>query len=164
MQWLLSLERQLGRLEFLVALIGLVVIVFATGVEVISRSIFGSPMIWTGELSILAQVWLTFIGASAVYKERGHVGMTGLTEILPPRLGRAALVVRDLGLAALVICVGITAFQLMSNQWAQTLSTLGLPRALTSLPVVWSMVSIAASAILSVFATPATSSGAEEAG
>lgn len=154
MAWLSNLERRLGQLEFLIAMIGLVAIVVATAIAVISRSVFASPVIWTGELSILAQVWLTFIGASAVYKERGHVGMAGLAEALPAGLSRVVLALRDIGLAALLICVGITAFQLMSKQWEQTLSTLGLPRALTSLPVVWSMLSIAASAVLSVFSTP----------
>lgn len=149
MTWLLRVERLLGRLEFLVAVTALVVIVAATAVAVVSRNVFASPVIWTGELSLLAQVWLTFIGASAVYKERGHVGMAGVTQALPARLSGLVAIAAEIMLAALLLYVAVAIVHLMSNQWAQSLSTLGLPRALTSLPVAWGMFSIVCSACLS---------------
>ena len=149
MNWLLKIERLLRRLEFLVAGAALITIVVSTAIAVTSRNVFNSPIIWTGELSILAQVWLTFIGASAVYKERGHVGMAGLGQALPPRLGLLVTSFADIALAVLLVFVAVTIIHLMSNQWAQTLSTLGLPRALSSLPVAWGMCSITFSAAIS---------------
>lgn len=150
MDKLLNVERLVAKFEIAVALVALVVVVIATAIAVISRNVFNSPVIWTGEVAILAQVWLTFIGASAVYKERGHVGITGLVEALPRSLSTIALVLRDATLAALLIVVAVSFSRLMSNQWEQTLSTLGIPRALTSVPVAWCMFSAAASAILSI--------------
>jgi TRAP-type C4-dicarboxylate transport system permease small subunit len=144
------IEHLLGRAEFLCAVAGLIVVVLATAIAVISRNVFSSPVVWTGELAILAQVWLTFMGASAVYKERGHVGMAGLVAALPAPLAMVVAAVRDIVLAALLVMVGLYLLRLMSGQWAQTLSTLGLPRALTTLPVVWCMFSITASAVLAV--------------
>lgn len=149
MNWLPKADRLLCRLEFMIAGAALLVIVASTAIAVASRNLFNSPVIWTGELSLLAQVWLTFIGASAVYKERGHVGMAGLGQALSPRLRQCVMAIADLALAALLLCVAVTIIQLMSNQWAQTLSTLGLPRALTSLPVAWGMCSITFSAAIS---------------
>lgn len=151
MAWVLEFERRLGRFEFLVATLCVVVIVVSVAIAVVSRSVFSSPVIWTGELSLLGQVWLTFIGASAVYKERGHVGMTGLIQALPPRVSGVLSALRDAALAVLVIFVCYSVASLMERQWQQSLSTLGLPRALTSLPVVWAMASIALSAALSVW-------------
>ena len=55
----------------------------------------------------------------------------------------------DIALAVLLVFVAVTIIHLMSNQWAQTLSTLGLPRALSSLPVAWGMCSITFSAAIS---------------
>lgn len=150
MDKLLTVERLVGKAEIAVALVALVVVVVATAVAVISRNVFNSPVIWTGEVAILAQVWLTFVGASAVYKERGHVGITGLVESLPPFLSSIALIVRDATLAVLLVVVAVSFSRLMSNQWEQTLSTLGIPRAVTSVPVVWCMFSASASAILSI--------------
>lgn len=152
MSRLKRIEHLLGRAEFLCAIVGLLGVVVATAVAVISRNVFSSPVVWTGELAILAQVWLTFMGASAVYKERGHVGMAGLVAALPAPLAALVAAVRDIVIAGLLVMVGLYLFRLMSGQWAQTLSTLGLPRALTTLPVVWCMFSISASAVLAVFA------------
>ena len=150
MEKLLTFERLLGKFEIAVALTGLVIVVVSTGIAVISRNVFNSPVIWTGELGILGQVWLTFFGASAVYKERGHVGMAGLADILPWPLSTIATILRDAVLAVRLIVVAVSLSRLMSNQGAQTLSTLGLPRALTSLPVAWCMFSTSASAFLSI--------------
>lgn len=145
-----SVGRAIQRVEIAVACLALVVIVVATAIGVISRSVFDSPVIWTSELSLLAQVWLTFIGASAIYKKRGHVGVTGVLEAMPPLLAGIAGRALDAALAVLLVLAGLAMFELMGRQWEQTLSTLGLPRALTSLPVVWAMFSIAASALLAV--------------
>lgn len=159
-----SLERGLGRLEYYVAALSLIVIVFATAIAVVSRNVFASPVIWTSELALLAQVWLTFIGAAYVFKQAGHVGISGVVERLSPGIARLLFAARDIILAALLIYVGITVMNLMSRQWAQSLSTLGLPRALTSLPVVWAMFSISASALISVMIDRQTIASATDEG
>ncbi|MFT0211477.1 TRAP transporter small permease subunit [Pseudomonas sp. F1_0610] len=46
-----------------------VLVAFAIVYEVISRYLLGSPSIWVEELSLLAQVWATYLGASFVLKE-----------------------------------------------------------------------------------------------
>ena len=56
MDKLLNVERLVGKFEIAVALVALVVVVVATAVAVISRNVFSSPVIWTGEVAILAQV------------------------------------------------------------------------------------------------------------
>jgi TRAP-type C4-dicarboxylate transport system permease small subunit len=89
--------------------------------------------------------------------------MAGLAQALPPRLAGAVTAAADLVLAGLLIWVGIEVAALMSRQWAQTLSTLGLPRALTSLPVVWGMLSIAVSALLSAAAQARRAAAGERA-
>ncbi|WP_048647337.1 TRAP transporter small permease [Nitratireductor soli] len=145
-----SVGRVIQRVEIAVACLALVVIVGATAIGVVSRSFFNSPVIWTSEMALLAQVWLTFIGASAIYKSRGHVGVTGVIEAMPPFLANIVARALDGALAILLVLAGLAMLDLMDKQWEQTLSTLGLPRALTSLPVVWCMFSIAASALLAM--------------
>lgn len=152
MHYLVGLDRLLRRIEFGVALVALVIIVFSTATGVFTRSVLNAQIIWTSELSVLAQVWLTFIGASAIYKERGHIGISGLVEALPAGAARLLTVLRDLALAGLMIVFGLAVLNLMNLQWEQSLSTLGVPRALTSLPVAWAIFSIAFSALVSAIA------------
>jgi TRAP-type C4-dicarboxylate transport system permease small subunit len=140
-----GLDRGLFRVELLVAAAAMLIIVGATGIGVFSRYVLNSPVIWAPELSLVAQIWLTFIGASAVFKERGHIGMGELTAALPRPLRLAVQAVTNLTLLAAVLIVAWTTYGLIGMQSTQTLSTLGLPRSVNSMPVAWSMVSIAIS-------------------
>ena len=147
----LRVEKGLRRCEYTIAALSLCVIVFATAVGVVSRYVFNSPIIWTSELSLLAQVWLTFFGASAVYKDRGHVGIGGLIEKCPPALARALSVFVDLTIAAILLIVACSEIDLIKMQNHQTIATLGIPRSASSLPVAFAMISISYSAIVGIF-------------
>ena len=61
-------------------LVGIMTLV--TLLEVITRNIFGFSITWSGELSIFIFVWVTFIGASAVYKRLEMPAFDMITERL----------------------------------------------------------------------------------
>lgn len=48
--------------------------------QVFCRYVLGSPLIWPEELSILFIVWMTFIGASYVYKKNRHLTLSFFVE------------------------------------------------------------------------------------
>lgn len=54
--------------------------------EVISRYLLGAPSIWVEELTLLAQIWATYLGAAYVLR---HDGLLRI-ELLPERLGPRA--------------------------------------------------------------------------
>ncbi|ADQ13963.1 TRAP transporter small permease [Halanaerobium hydrogeniformans] len=55
-------------------------------INVIMRYIFNSGIFWTEELATYSFVWSVFIGASAAYKKRMHIGIDLLTRIVPKKL------------------------------------------------------------------------------
>jgi len=149
-----SLDAGIGRLEFGLAAFFLLLIVLATGAGVISRYVFDSPIVWAPELSLVSQIWLTFIGASAVYKERGHIGMSGVVQALPKVPARIVQALVDLAIAVLLVLVAVATARIMSAQHTQMLSTLGVPRSVGSAPVVWAMASVTFSILVELFAGP----------
>jgi len=50
--------------------------------EVVSRSV-GATIVWTEELSRWCTIWMTFIGASVILKEGGHIRIEYFISICP---------------------------------------------------------------------------------
>jgi TRAP-type C4-dicarboxylate transport system permease small subunit len=53
--------------------------------EVFARNFFDHSFSWSGELAQYSFVWMTFIGASAVYKRNELVGLDFLMNYLPKK-------------------------------------------------------------------------------
>lgn len=65
--------RYMVSVERFLAVLMLVTILLTMGVQVIARYVFKSPFSWSEEVSRLAMIWLTFIAASYVMAEGGHI-------------------------------------------------------------------------------------------
>jgi TRAP-type C4-dicarboxylate transport system permease small subunit len=64
--------------------------------EVITRTA-GSTIIWSEELSRWLLVWMTFVGASVVLREKGHIRVAFFISILPKRIGRFISLIGECG-------------------------------------------------------------------
>ncbi len=53
---------------------------------VVMRYVFNAPLEWQEELPKFAMVWMTFLGAVFVYRQRHHIVLDMLPRALPPRL------------------------------------------------------------------------------
>jgi TRAP-type C4-dicarboxylate transport system permease small subunit len=62
------------------------VMVVVTFMEVVGRNVLGQSLSWSDELARYAFIWLTFIGASAVYKRNELVGFDLLMGKFPERV------------------------------------------------------------------------------
>lgn len=65
--------RCVGQLEKAVAVGMLAIILVSMSLQVFARYVFGSPFSWSEELARLAMIWLTFLAASWVTAEGGHI-------------------------------------------------------------------------------------------
>lgn len=65
--------KRLAQLEKLLAVTMLVVILVTMFLQVIARYVFNSPFSWSEELARLAMIWLTFLSASWVAANQGHI-------------------------------------------------------------------------------------------
>lgn len=98
-------------LEFILFLCmtGMVVMVFG---NVVLRYGFNSGILISEELSRFLFIWMTFIGAVVVLRERGHLGMDTIVRMLPLGGAKAAKAISDLLIIASCI-------YLVSGTWQQ---------------------------------------------
>jgi TRAP-type transport system small permease protein len=73
-----------------ICLFCLAVITIALSAQILARYVFNVPLQYTDDMAEIALVWLTFFGAAVLYREAGHIAITALPDLLPPR-GKAAL-------------------------------------------------------------------------
>jgi TRAP-type C4-dicarboxylate transport system permease small subunit len=149
---LATVDHLLGRLEWAIAGLCMVVIVVSMAMGVLFRDLLDAPLAWTNDLGVLALLWLTFIGASALYKEQGHIAVDAFSHHLPPAIRRG------LG-AALILLMGVTIavtgwemLALVKLQNTKQIPSLGLSRSFNGIPVVWMAASMAFSSLRQLLA------------
>ncbi|USG64691.1 TRAP transporter small permease [Brevibacillus ruminantium] len=72
----------------IMVLVGIMACVTLT--EVIARNVFHHSFSWSEEVARFTLVWLTFIGASAVYKRKELVGFDMFMRMLPSHVRKIA--------------------------------------------------------------------------
>ncbi len=140
---LVALDRTVARLEMYGAIFCLALIVLVTGLAVFCRYVLQDPLTWSADVSTLALVWLSFLGAATILHEGGHVAASGLIEKLPKPMLRIVNFLLLTLLLASVILLCRFAVSAAIVQSGQTISTLGVPRSMFTLPVVYATGSMA---------------------
>lgn len=119
------------RTETVIAQILAVIMTIAITAEVVSRYVFRQPLGWTTEVSEWLLLAITFLGASMVLRNEGHVRVDLLLRIAPVRVRR----VMDVASAVLglTICAVATFYTAKTayGEYAQnvlTINVLKFPR------------------------------------
>ena len=117
-----------------VALFGFIVSVIA--LQIFVRYLFGKPFPWAEELSSLLLIYLTFLTADIVYKDKGHIAIDYFINFLSDRwkASLALLIYAFIGIFIIVLipkCIALLKMQAGHS----TAATLALPKSFWSLPV-----------------------------
>lgn len=153
---LAALDRLLGRLEWLVAGLCMVTIVVSTALGVLFRDLLDAPLAWANDLGVLALLWLTFIGASALYKEQGHIAVDALAQMLPDRIRKVVGTGLIVMMGVVIAITGWEMLVLVELQATKKIPSLGLPRSFNGIPVVWMSASMALASITQLLRPAAT--------
>lgn len=78
----------LDRLCSVLIVIMLGAMVVITGAQIIFRTWF-TALSWSDEVTRYLLIWSTFLGASVVYRHSGHISITIVQDMAPPRIGKA---------------------------------------------------------------------------
>lgn len=116
-------------LDTLGACFALVVVILSVTYGVFMRYVFGDAPVWTNELSAIAFTWLVFLGASAAYKRKMHIGIDLLTRRIP---GKAQWLVDLVGQLILLTFFGymiVYGVLFSIESFAQPTSIMRLPNA-----------------------------------
>jgi TRAP-type C4-dicarboxylate transport system permease small subunit len=112
------------------AVFGLVVMVVLVFGNVVLRYGFNLGITVSEEMSRWAFVWLTFIGAVVVLKERGHMGVDLVLKKMPLWGERISLVLSQL------LMLGCTLL-FLSGSWQQVQINFNFPSPVTGLSMGW---------------------------
>lgn len=97
----MNLRFILQNFEDIVASIFISVTTVLVIINIILRYIFNSGLVWSEEVATGCFVWSVFIGAVAVFKHRGHVGVDLIVKRLPQAMQSGVRLLTDLILVAL---------------------------------------------------------------
>lgn len=116
----------IGRVERWVAIVMMGTMVVCIFAQVVSRYIFGQPLVWVEELSTYAFIWGAFIGAAAGLKQGRHLKIESFVGRLPAGIRRGFRVALDLLIALFCFLLVVNGFKAMFIfEWRQT--TIALP-------------------------------------
>ncbi len=145
--WLALFDRGLGRFEWVVSALFLLVIVLSTGLGVFFRYAINNPLIWANDLGIVSLTWMTFFGGSALFKERGHIAVQALEQVLPVRVSTALAVFLTVLMGIGMAIIGWQMITLLPLQQTKIIEALEVPRSAYGLPLAWAASSIALSSV-----------------
>ena len=80
-----SILRKIKRTETVLAVLLFGFIVAIIAAQIFVRYIFGKPFSWAEELASLLLIYLTFLTADIVYKDKGHISIDYFINFFSPR-------------------------------------------------------------------------------
>lgn len=105
------------------------------GAQVFSRYVLNHSLFWSEEVGRICLVWISFLGASAAYKRRAHIGIDFLVARLPHNLRCAVailVVILSFCFFGVLIVYGTIFAAFISGQKT---AALGLPLTITYLAI-----------------------------
>ncbi|MDR1535517.1 MAG: TRAP transporter small permease [Planctomycetota bacterium] len=86
--------------------------------QLLSRYVLRSPLLFTEEFSRLSYVWVAFLGMAVAHHRRDHIRVDLFLNLLPPGGRRAAEAILDLASCAILAYLGWWGVKYMDfNQW-----------------------------------------------
>jgi TRAP-type C4-dicarboxylate transport system permease small subunit len=116
------LGRWVVKVDSIFAAISLVLIISVSVLGVFMRFVLGEPLQWTEEMTLALFVWFTFLGASVVEKENGHVGIEYFVERLNPSLKKISMLFREILLTFISLFVFVYLGSQLTAQAASRLT------------------------------------------
>jgi TRAP-type C4-dicarboxylate transport system permease small subunit len=116
----------------------MMVMVFLTLLQVISRYALHAPYPWTEELARIDLIYLTFFGSIVAFQQRRHLKVEILMHALPQDMKRWLGVVVDL---ASMVVLGVVVWEgapLLERFWPMLSAALNWPTTVFYFPVVFS--------------------------
>lgn len=122
----------LRNLEDIVAAIFLAITTVLVIINIIMRYILNSGIVWTEEVATGCFVWSVFIGAAAVFKHRGHVGVDLVVKALPEAVRKAVTTITDIILVVLNGYMSYLAVLYIKTSYTKMTPVLGVSSAYIS--------------------------------
>jgi tripartite ATP-independent transporter DctM subunit len=137
------LSRWILPLEIVAAVLMTVIVVLLLG-GVVSRYVFGNPIVWIDEAVALAFVWVAMIGAAIAMHRNEHLRLTLVLDKLPPGTRDFVHACALAAMAAFLIALLHPAWEFTREEWFVTTPTLGIPNSLRVAAIAFGIVAMLA--------------------
>ncbi len=96
-----KVDKCLSMIENAVIILGLSAMFLILLAQVIMRYVFSRPLTWSEEAARFIFVYVSFIGISYAYRQKGHIRMEVVVNLFPQAVRRGLVVLINLGTIAL---------------------------------------------------------------
>lgn len=115
-------------------LIGVSVLIF---VQVVLRYVFSYSIYWSSEASIYLIIWFIFIGSSIAIREKAHVTVDVVVEILPPVFKKLMAII------AYLVSIGFCIMMLKAGvDMVMHVGSRGITTAAMGVPMSWAYLAV----------------------
>jgi tripartite ATP-independent transporter DctM subunit len=94
---------------------------------VISRYVFGLPLVWSEEVVSISFIWLTMLGAAIALHRHEHLRLNLFVDMLPERPRQLAMALAQVLVAALILVLLRPAYEYAQDEWFIKTPALDLP-------------------------------------
>ena len=127
---------EIKRVEIVCSVIIFAFMVGIIGLQVILRYFFNSPMTWAEELTALLLIYLSFLTADMVYKDKGHIAIDYVVKLFSDRTQAAIGILIHLFTGVFLVVTLLQGISLMKDQAGHTTAAaLRLSKSYWTLPV-----------------------------
>ncbi len=126
LDWCYAIHDRLTQLAAALAAIGLICIVASYAYEVVTRYFFNAPTAWVSDFVSYALCASIFLALPKVTKDRGHVAVTILVDVMPARISDVVhSCINLVGFASLGFAAWVS-LQENIRQYAKNIETLAI--------------------------------------
>jgi tripartite ATP-independent transporter DctM subunit len=96
---------------------------------VVSRYVFGKPLVWSDEVVSISFVWLTMLGSAIALHRNEHLRLNLFVEMLPPRARDFVHALALAAMAAVLVALVVPAIDYARDEWFIRTPALDMPNA-----------------------------------
>ncbi len=131
------------------------------GAQVAARYLFGAPIIWAEELASLCFLWLVYLGSVVLYKRKGHIAVTALSNKFPAAIQKKVeklINICSAGFFTAVIYLSLTLQEILLQHPSVTLE---IPKNVNSAALIFCGAALVVVAVDSTLRPPETGASSE---
>ncbi len=120
----------------LLSSIALILLVLFTGWQVYGRYVLNNTPTWTEKLALLLILLVSLPMAAVGLRERFHIGVSFLVEMLPSRAQAWVEVLNAIILGGFGVAMIVGSWPLVKGTWGRDIPLLGVPQGLQYVPLI----------------------------
>jgi TRAP-type C4-dicarboxylate transport system permease small subunit len=141
----------MGRFELGVSCLALFIMALLYGIEIASRAIFSSSIVFVQEITMICWIWLVFMTIGFLYKSKRTVTIEFVYNMFPVRMKKVVGLISYIFIMFFCFFIVKTGIDYFNFQKTTTTEVLNLPANLFVIPVIYAGVSIFITSMYDIF-------------